>query len=215
MAGCWCLVVAGVRHGRRGLWSTCVTVLIVFCGILRVHQSTLDPAPDVTNRDVTVFSGIVQTAPERRPKGSRVGIALRSAAGIPARGTVLVQFRDFVPDLRPGDRERVDTSLENPSPPRNAGAFDYARYLRRRGIDRIARVRRPSQIAVLESSQGGAYSARSIGAMRRHIRACIRRHLSEDPAAVLQGVLLGDRSDLAEEVRSAFTRAGVAHVLAV
>ena len=32
---------------------------------------------------------------------------------------------------------------------------------------------------------------------------------------MLQGVLLGDRSDLAEEVRSAFTRAGVAHVLAV
>ena len=71
-----------------------------------------------------------------------------------------------------------------------------------------------AQVRVIETGRG-AYGARAIEAIRHHVNACIHRNLSGTPAAILQGVLLGDRSALGEDVREAFRRAGVAHVLAV
>lgn len=202
------------KGDRWGLWAI---VLVILCGAVRGKQSTQDPAPRLVDaHPVQSFEGIVRESPEPRPKGSRVPIDLRSVgpALLPAKGTVLVQFRDFVPDLNPGDRVRVDAALEMPSSPRNAGVFDYAAYLRRRGIQRVAWVKRRGQVRVTKIGQG-AMSARAIAAVRHHVSRCVRANLSGAPAAILQGVLLGDRSALDDDVREAFTRAGVAHVLAV
>ena len=199
---------------RWGLWAV---VLVILCGAVRGKQSTHDPAPRLVDaHPVQPFEGIVRASPEPRPKGSRVPIDLRfvGPALLPAKGTVLVRFRDFVPDLNAGDRVRVDAALEMPPVARNAGAFDYAAYLRRRGIQRTARVKHRGQIQVTEIGQG-AYGVRAIAAIRNHVSEGIRRNLSGAPSAVLQGVLLGDRSALDDDVRTAFTRAGVAHVLAV
>ena len=199
---------------RWGLWAV---VLVILCGAVRGKQSTHDPAPRLVDaHPVQPFEGIVRASPEPRPKGSRVPIDLRfvGPALLPAKGTVLVRFRDFVPDLNAGDRVRVDAALEMPPVARNAGAFDYAAYLRRRGIQRTARVKYRGQIQVTEIGQG-AYGVRAIAAIRNHVSEGIRRNLSGAPSAVLQGVLLGDRSALDDDVRTAFTRAGVAHVLAV
>ena len=68
------------------------------------------------------------------------------------RGTVLVRFRKFRPDVDYGDRLVVRLHLRRPQPARNPGAFDYRAYLERKGIHAMGSVSRSGQI--LETHRG-------------------------------------------------------------
>lgn len=51
--------------------------------------------------------------------------------------------------------------------------------------------------------------------LRRHIRSFFQTHLAADVAASMNGLLLGDRSDMTEEVESNLRNSGISHIMAV
>lgn len=222
-AACWgtCLLV--VALGRPCLLTTPCLILTVAASGLARHAVAVDALPPhhlayQPDRDGLVeATGVAVSDVEDRDGDGRFTVGVhRVAVGdtvFRVTGRVLVSCRAFVPDVRPGDAVTFTASLRAPGPPRNPGAFDYAAYLGRKGVARTARVRDRGDLVFGERAPGPMDVL--IGPLRRHVRATIRQNLSGSPAALVEGVLLGDKSRVPHDVREAFGRSGVSHVLAV
>jgi competence protein ComEC len=127
----------------------------------------------------------------------------------PAEGRVqLTIYGETVP-LGEGQRIRAEVRLHRPIGFRNPGVFDYPAHLRREGILLVGSGR-GDRVTLLTSDEP-AWPVR----VKRWAVAAIQAHLPESSAALLAGLLLGERTALPGETDEAFRRAGVYHVLAV
>lgn len=99
-------------------------------------------------------------------------------------------------------------NLETLPLPRNPNQFDYASFLSRQGIY--------SRIFVSTVDRHVASGSISFWINQRmRIRAYLSRLFSVDNAGLARAIILGDRSGLDTELRTAFSRAGLAHLMAV
>ena len=130
-------------------------------------------------------------------------------------GRVLVTVKEGADDIGFGDLVTVRGRLRQPEPARNPGAFDYRTYLERRGVSALLSVRKRESIQRLEKGEARAFFSGVVLPIRRSIRSTVDRNLLGAPAALLKGLLLGEKHALPKEVRAAFNRVGVSHVLAV
>ncbi|MFQ3671652.1 MAG: ComEC/Rec2 family competence protein, partial [Verrucomicrobiia bacterium] len=133
----------------------------------------------------------------------------------PAHGTVLAQAR--VGDTLPacGDRIRAAGLLRLPFPPRNPGEFDRPSFLASRGIH-LTWSLDPATLHIVEPRAGAFW--RRIGlAVRDYMRNKVELGLRDDPeiAALMAGMLFGDREGIPGEVNEAFRRTGTIHLFAV
>ncbi len=107
-----------------------------------------------------------------------------------------------------GSRLHFRGDLQPPPRPRNPNQFDYAAFLARRGIH--------SQIFVSEILHHDPEGDPSFWVHRQILmRSSIDRLYSETNAGLARAIILGDRSDLDPELRTGFSRAGLAHLMAV
>ena len=107
------------------------------------------------------------------------------------------------PRLYQGDRVQLRGNLQLPPGQRNPGGFDYAAYLSRRGICCTMYVGDPAG-ATLVNRHRSLLTDLVVG-IRSHVRRQIHRYVpSEDGRAVLQALLLGDRSRISDAQRSRF-----------
>ena len=144
-------------------------------------------------------------APERR----RLDIAAETVDGTGRSGRLMVTLYGEPPPLGEGQRVRVDTRLHRASGFRNPGGFDYGRHLERQGIY-VTGSARADRVTVIDDP-GPSWHVR----LRRGARQAIERALPPASAALLAGLLLGERTALPPEIDAAFRRAGVYHLLAV
>jgi len=109
-----------------------------------------------------------------------------------------------------GDRLRLtgDVSLSDAF-----DGFDYPAYLARRNV--FATMRVASAAEGLVAGTAGFSIPRAGDLLRQRVLARLRAVLSPTQAALAQGLLLGDRTALGDELTAAFERTGMMHVLAV
>jgi len=120
----------------------------------------------------------------------------------------------FFPDeggfsIRYGDRLRISGRVELPEP---FEGFDYPAYLARRGIFATMLARGNDSVDLI-GKKGGIL--RIGDRIRQSIIARLREALGPEDAALAQGLLLGDRSALPDDIEEAFRKTGLMHVLAV
>ncbi|MCB1020339.1 MAG: DUF4131 domain-containing protein, partial [Acidobacteria bacterium] len=168
---------------------------------------------DVDLEDPVRLRGWVLRPPEALDDEDRFDLALESALdGVPACGGVrlTVNREPEDPPLRIGYGARVEllARLRFPENYDNPGGFDRIAYLRDRGIAMTATMRRYAPIIPLEGRGGGAWSSRVWRAREaladRFAGLSARAGLAPEPASLLRAMLLGDRSGLSEETKSAF-----------
>ncbi len=128
------------------------------------------------------------------------GIESRSASGL-----IWVTLPKGAPVLRRGDVALMVGTAEIPTGRRNPGAFDFSSYLHEK---RIHRVMRPHSVELLTRPTG-------IEDLSSAIERTIRRHLCQEPAALLRGLLLGRTDRLSVDIVESFRASGTVHVLAV
>lgn len=124
-------------------------------------------------------------------------------------GLVQLGIRGEIPPLAEGQRIAVHTRPHRPSGFRNPGGFDYPGHLARRGI-LVVGTARGDLIEALTAPEP-PWPAR----VKRWAVATLGAHLPPGSAALLAGLLLGDRTGLTPETEEAFRRAGALHVLVV
>lgn len=116
--------------------------------------------------------------------------------------------------LRQGDELLIETRLKPPANAGNPDEWDYARYLRRKGVSGTAyvaagqwRVTGHSDTRTLD--QTAADYRKKLAAFYRTLG------LQGDELAVLTALTTGDKEELDEEIRATYATAGASHILAL
>lgn len=182
--------------------------------------SVVEALPD----DVTV-RGQIADAPERSASDVQFtlsGLHISGRSSVSIDGNVRVTLRPSpwesssapFPALYQGDEVQLTGTVRRAPGPRNPAGFDYAAYLSRRGICCTMYVDSPDQVVRLTSAEG-PLTVIAVQ-VRQYIRGKIHRYVpSSDGRAVLNALLLGDRSRIQADQRERFARTGLMHLLAV
>ena len=113
-------------------------------------------------------------------------------------------------DIAPGQRVTFTGHLWAPDEATNPGQFDFAAYLWRNGVAAYA-------TAELEDAVISG-EARGLEAWLYGLRTAIGERIDAlfpRSADMVRALVLGDRGDMAEDLRESFDRAGVTHVLSI
>jgi competence protein ComEC len=131
------------------------------------------------------------------------------------RGRVILKIKEPTFRFDYADRIRFQGYLSEPTSGRNPGAFDYRRYLNRKGVSGIVTLSRAHQVEILGPAPRAFYQTRIVIPLRKWIKAVFDRTLSGDHKALLAGFLLGETREISKEVYSMFRDTGTVHLLAV
>ena len=135
-------------------------------------------------------------------------------AVVPVSGRVRVTAYDFEPTVEAGDIVRIrHLRLRQPSGFRNPGAFDYGRYLARRGIYATGSLSKNEHIEVVQHSSNVLLER--FAQFKSHLADWIAAAMDADEAAITTAMALGVRSALPPQVREAFNASGTVHLLSV
>ncbi len=164
--------------------------------------------------------------PVHDPGYQRIEVDVEEIRGGQAEATVRTGLRlgvysrerESPPDvsglpLRYGDRIRFPAKLHEPRNFRNPGALDYRGYLARLGITLLASTQ-AERIEHLPGSAGttlGGWRA----AARRRVLQVAGKLWPPNEAALMEAMLIGERSYIEPETTLAFQRSGTYHLLIV
>jgi competence protein ComEC len=114
---------------------------------------------------------------------------------------------------RTGDILQVTGALKEPAGPRNPKGFDYKGYLARRGIDSILSAKERNTVLIRKAA--GFSLDRTLAAFRDAASESLEGAVGGREGNFLKAVLLGQRWLIEPEDQDAFTRTGLAHILAI
>jgi competence protein ComEC len=201
--------------GRDGAAAAVLMTLAVVLGTLRAATDPLptDHIARVALAPVVSVEGRLAEEPVRwAPDRTRLILDLDGLLDgddrRPASGRLQVTLYGETAAVGEGQRVAVDLKLSRPRGFRNPGAFDYPAFLRREGILLVGTGRAESLVPLTPDEP--RWPVR----VRRWAVATIGAHLPETSAALLAGLILGEKAGLPREADEAFRRAGVYHVLA-
>lgn len=115
--------------------------------------------------------------------------------------------------LWPGNKIALTGNYTRGREQRNPGEFDYAEMLRTQGIAGVLHVKNTAHVYIIDTKKDCFASL--IFSMRKIINQRIDTLLDAQSAGLAKGLLLGDKSEISDEMQTSFINAGVAHVLAV
>jgi len=207
--------LASRRYPRAAL--VLVLAGLALLGALRVAGSPL-PAEHLARRPLVGTLAIegrlaeepVRWTPDRTRLLLDVDATHAGPERLPAAGRVqLTVYGELALPLGETQRLLVDAQLHRPIGFRNPGSFDYPAHLRREGILLVGHARADRITALTPDAPPWPV------AVKRWAVGVIAARLPETSAALLAGLLLGERSALPREIDGSFRRAGVYHILAV
>src|SRR3989344_4504660 len=158
---------------------------------------------------MAVVEGVVADDLDARATAVRVTIEVATVNGTPQSGKVLAVLPPNTV-LQYGDTVAVRGLLEEPeSLETQAGrTFDYAGYLQARGIAAVM------QRAVLRESAAGGFSVlRTLFQLKHLFERSLERVMQTLQVALMEGLLLGEKSGLPAALTQAFVLAGLIHVV--
>ncbi len=202
-----------------------------FCDQRQRHAltGTIVRTPDARERftlvtvdvDSIALAGAGRTSRDARTRTGSGGMA--PAAGgtpatggpAPATGRLQVRLTSGIDPGRYGDRVLVSGRLRSPQPARNPGGFDARTYYTSRGVHALMSVRDEAGYRVTRRNTSFTWQTGVIDPLRNSIDRSIDRTMRGDSAALLKGILLGERRQLPEDLLHTFRTIGLAHILAV
>src|SRR5438034_261108 len=216
--GLW---LATGRRWRGLAWAAVAAAALAFGAVrLRAVTAPVLPAADVARLRLplaTALEGRIVAAPERRAgrtvllvEASAVG---RGAARRPACGLVRLAVRHPARRWRYGERLRVETRLRAPRNFENPGRFDYVGRLARQGVRVTASAWNGGEVERLPGRARGLRAR--LERWRERLAAAMAAAVRPPEGAVLRALIVGDEEGIDADLREAFTRAGVVHVLSI
>lgn len=187
-------------------------VAIAALGVLRATPPPL-PAGHVTRLSLPArarVEGRLAGEPVRWARDrTRLLLDVERVDETPRHGRVQATLYGEPPDLAGRQRLRLTLRLHRARGFRNPGTFDHGAYLARQGVH-VVGTGRAHTVEPLEPPA----PTRATRARRRAV-AMLQAALPPASAALLAGLLLGERTALPPELDRSFRAAGVSHILAV
>jgi len=201
-----------LAFGQAGGASIMLLVAVTALGALRGTEPPLpfDHVARLALPRVARVEGRLAVEPTRWASDrTRLLIDAERVDGAPVSGRIQATLYGISPILTEGQHVAGLLRLHPATGFHNPGTFDYGEHLVRQGI-RIVATGRAESIETLDDP-APPWPVR----VRRAAAGSMGAALPPVSAALLAGLLLGDRTDLPRDVDEAFRLAGVYHVLAV
>ncbi len=112
-----------------------------------------------------------------------------------------------------GDYVEINGRLFKPRGKRNPCEFDYAKYLKEKGIVALVSVNEIGKVKILR--KGGTSFESIIYNLRLKINDAINRLYGRQKRALIKALILGERRDIEKSTVNNFINSGTVHVLAV
>ena len=131
----------------------------------------------------------------------------------PVTGRIRLTVSGTGPDLFIGDRIVFSGRIKSIRNFNNPGGFDYKRYMAFRKVYGTAYVSAKKLILIKRNSETGM--GMIIADMRRKISDLIDKTGQGMEQGVLKALIVGDRNSISNDLKQAFNRAGIGHLLAI
>jgi len=207
-------VNSGIR--KRTFRRAFLLLLIFVIAYLRMHQNVTyreNYLTKLTDGDEVTVWGEIYKSSDLDDKTSRIYltdcyVALSDSSNTIPCNDVMVYVSSA--DYQAGIILKVKGQFHNFKVARNEGNFDSRSFYQSQKIDFYVEA---DVLSVLGDNQSGL--ARWILALKQKISFVYATVLPEKTAGLLQGIVLGDKTTLDEEVKELFTEQGIVHILTV
>ena len=161
------------------------------------------------SKEKKLYRGVLQDMPLEKPKTYQCRIKVLDKEVL-----LYIPKDSLSASLEVGDEITAYIRIESPQNKEDFQAFDYARYLHRKGISGVAYV--PAD--VWSKTDNGFQGSLKLKALK--LRECVMEKyrqwgIGESQMPVLSALTLGYKGDLDKETRRAYSIAGISHVLAL
>lgn len=188
-----------------------VIMLVILCGFIIAFKSRFVKPPDVPPFSMprlgALVEGRIAEYPVKQNGKLRFAVDNVSIYHKPVKSSLMVYAADLK-DMSYGDRVGFVADLHEPAGSYIPGGLDWASYLFRRGISAEARAMSP-----VESISPAPGYIRTASGFRKRVLDSFAKNLSADEAAVLSGVVIGEKRSVDEKLKDAFQRSGAMHLL--
>lgn len=164
--------------------------------------------------------GVVDGAPQELESGWRLDVELigcgegLSGTVSPANGKVRLFTAELFDALNSGDRIRFLARFKKPREFKNPGSFNYPIYLLTQGISGTGSLVGPKWIVKI-GGKNLTWPSRIVSEARLKIDGAISVSAQGDIAGILKAIIIGKRDGISQETRDAFSKTGLAHLLAI
>ncbi len=194
-----------------------LALLALALGILRAELAQQNrPVSGLSrllaSRPVAAVRGVVADEPVPRERVQQVRLRVDAARGEGEPWTAVSGYVQITTGLAPalahGEVVEVRGQIKLPEADVSPG---YAAYLRRQGVDAVAAF--PS-VARLGYEAPDRVRAATVAA-RRHLAGVVAAYLPEPQAALVAGMLIGQRATIPRDLMERFNRSGTSHMIAI
>ncbi|WP_294477265.1 ComEC/Rec2 family competence protein [uncultured Bacteroides sp.] len=179
-------------------------------------------------KEETVYRAMLTDTPKAKERAYLCPVTLEercdSAGVYPVeRKAILYLLRDSataisqssaITQLKAGDELLISSRIAPPANGKNFDEFDYARYLKHKGISGTGYVA-TGKWRLLSSTPASSIRFTANTYRERVISLYRKLGFSGDELAVLSALTVGDKTELSESVRESYSVAGASHVLAL
>ena len=209
-------VLAGLAWRRPLLWPLALAAAGFAWAQIHACQLLCQPFPEELVRQTLEVTGRVASLPASTDGGVRFLFQAESAgqdgADTGFRGRIRLSWYQEAPALWVGERWRLTVRLKPPHGFANPGGFDYERWLFQEGIRATGHVLARHPQVRIDPGPG----THRIDRWRQHLRDHIDRVLDGSAgAALIQALVLGERSGIAPAQWDTLTRTGTNHLIAI
>lgn len=215
-----------VRGSKRGLLAGALFLIFIF-GIIRFNSFNL--ANSILNQfaDIEVggkgmpvtLAGYVDEEPD--VNGDKTQLVFKVKELIVPDKTLVINERILIytntfPEYKFGDELSVSGPLKTPQ--NFVEDFDYVTYLKKQNIRTVVSFpkiskKESSGLGFFEKTKVGLY--KKIFGLKNKFELAINKSVSEPNASFINGILLGSRQNIPEEIKEAFNKTGTTHILAI
>ena len=164
------------------------------------------------------LEGILDRPPEQSRGRTQLLIrsqkVILSNRQIPVDGLVLIFLKEEDPSLRVGDRLRVLCRLYPPRGFQNPGGFSYERHLAFERIHTIGFLSEKKRLVKLGEGFKNPVTLQ-VERWRDHIRDFLNQKANPPASGIFKALVLGEQSDIPEQIKEYFILTGTAHLLAI
>ncbi len=206
---------------RPVLWT-----LALFCVTLAVLNASEffrnDPSRQIASAlgARVCATAVVDAQPDPRPTGTVLSVRLETLTLLTSTPTVTQSLDEHILlqvlgkssiDAQPGDRVRACGSLHEPKSSEIPGMFDYATFLANHDIQAVLYAGARS---FHNWGEGGRFQLQRWGwTLKQRVIERFEKNLSPEQAAVMAGLVVGQRPRFYPELKDIFLRSGTMHVL--
>ncbi|MDR0661685.1 MAG: ComEC family competence protein [Prevotellaceae bacterium] len=208
-----------VTYKYRWIWGVLASLFLFFCGVTLWQQQKR--TSELPSDETIMLNAVIAEHPVRKPNSLRLCLAVdayrQDNVWIKSSENVVVYLQIDSTEqvqLRAGQRVLIPASLQSIKPPSNPEEFDYRSYMQRRGYYATAFIR-GSSFEVLEDDVLPFYRAVPLSIQRGLLSCFEKADIEGQELAALMALTIGDKQLLDNEVKRAYSSAGVIHILAV